>query len=151
MIRTIRTYRTLPALLATLMVLGVGLPVLCQVCAPEAAAEHTAMHASHDSGHEAPAHCLHGHDGEAAHNAEAPHDMETCDDAACTMAAEEPAPAVQTERMGLAVHDTPALIHRAVALPDVAVLRSSVPVRSDRWADRHADIPLRFQTESFLL
>ena len=51
MISTLRTYRTLPALLATLMVLSVGLPVLCQVCAPAeaAAADHTAMHTAHEA------------------------------------------------------------------------------------------------------
>jgi hypothetical protein len=151
MIRTLRTYRTLPALLATLLVLSVGLPVLCQVCAPAeaAASEHTAMHASHEAGHDTPAHCLHGH-ANGSDGVDAPHDMEGCDDAACTMTAEEPVPAVQTERMVLAVHDAPILMARAIALSDV--VPSPPPlVRSDGRVEHYAHVPIRLQTASFLL
>jgi len=131
-----------------LLVLSVGLPVLCQVCAP-AEAEHTAMHATHESGHDAPARCLHGH-GDASQDAEAPHDMRPCDGEACTMVAEEPAPAVQTERMVLAAQDVSALIARVMTQPDLAP-SSPVRVRSDQGADHHSRISIRLQTASFLL
>jgi hypothetical protein len=153
MIRTLRTYRTLPALLATLMVLSVGLPVLCQVCAPatSAAAESMDMHAAHETGHDAPAHCLHGHgEAPAKPDADAPHSATECDHAACTMMTEEPAPAVQTERVVLSVHDAPMLIARALTLPEAA-LSSPVHVPSDGQADHHLHIPVRLRTASFLL
>lgn len=151
MIRTPRTYRALSTLLATVMVLGVGLPVLCQVCAPatSAAAESMDMHAAHEAGHDTPAHCLHSH-GDASHDAEAPHDMEGCDDAACTMTAEEPVPAVQTERMVLAVHDAPILMVRAIALSDVVPSPPAL-VRSDGQIEQYAHVSIRLQTASFLL
>ena len=74
MISALRTYRTLPALLTTLLVLSVGLPVLCQVCAPTeaAASDHTAMYTAHEVGHDAPMPCLHGI-GEAPAPSDAPH------------------------------------------------------------------------------
>jgi len=152
MTSTLRTYRTLPALLATVMVLGVGLPVLCQVCAPasSAAAERMDMHAAHETGH-APVHCLHGHgEAPAKPDADAPHSATECDHAACTMTAEEPAPAVQTERVVLSVHDVPLLIARALTTPEAA-LSSPVHVQSDGQADRHSHIPVRLRTASFLL
>lgn len=148
MIRTLQTYRTLPALLATLMVLSVGLPVLCQVCMP-AAAERTAMHASHESGHDAPVHCLHGH-ADASDGVESTHSAQSCDDAACTMVAEDPEPAVQTERMVLAVHDGAGLMPRAVTLLD-DVPSPRALTRSSGYVDHHSRIPIRLQTASFLL
>ena len=153
MIRTLRTYRALPTLLATVMVLGVGLPVLCQVCAPAeaTAAERTAMHTAHEAGPDAPTHCVHGHDeAPAKPDADVPHSATECDDAACTMMAEEPALAVQTERVVLSVHDAPMPIARALTLSD-AVPSSLVRVRSDGQTDRHSRIPVRLRTASFLL
>ncbi|NBB72689.1 MAG: hypothetical protein GVY35_03305 [Bacteroidetes bacterium] len=152
MIRRLQTYRTLPGLLATLMMVSVALPVLCQVCAPAeaAAADHTAMHATHESDHDAPAHCLHGH-GDAAHGAEAPHDMGACDDAACTMMADEPAPAVlQTERAVPVVQDVLLLAAQAVIQSGAAV---SPPdhVQVGKQATPRSPIPIRLQTASFLL
>jgi len=152
MTSTLRTYRALPALLATVMALSVALPVLCHVCAPDkaTAADHTAMHGPHESGHDAPAHCLHGHE-DASHDAEAPHDMGACDDAACTMMADEPAPAVlQVERAVSGTHNAPLLAAQGVTLPDVAV---SPPdhAQSDRPAAPRSHIPIRLQTASFLL
>lgn len=149
MITALRTYRTLPALLATLMVLSVALPVLCHVCAPAeaTAADHTAMHAPHESGHDAPMACLHGH-GEAP-DADAPHGA--CEGTACTTAAEEPAPAVlQIERAVPGAYDAPLLAAQGVTLPDVAV---SPPdhAQSDRQAAPRSHIPIRLQTASFLL
>jgi hypothetical protein len=152
MISTLRTYRTLPALLATLMVLSMGLPVLCQVCAPAeaAAADHTSMHAAHQAGHDAPMPCLHGHD-EAPAPSDAPHSTSGCDDVGCTTVAEEPAPAVlQTERMVLAVHDASPLAAQT-ATRTVAAPSPPAHGLAERWASPQIHIPIRLQTASFLL
>jgi len=154
MISALRTYRTLPGLLALLMMVSVALPVLCQVCAPAdaAAAEHTAMHTTHEAGHDAPAHCLHGHDkGHAPSDAHAPHNTSECDGATCTMMADEPAPAVlQTERAVPAAQDAPVLVAQAVA-PFGAASTPPARVHPDQGADHHLHIPVRLQTASFLL
>ena len=152
MISALRTYRTLPALLATLMVLSVGLPVLCQVCAPAeaAASDHTAMHTAHEVGHDAPMPCLHGH-GEAPAPSDAPHSTSGCDDAGCTTVAEESAPAVlQTERMVLAVHDVP-LLATQTATRSVAAPSPPAHGPAEQWASPQIHIPIRLQTASFLL
>ncbi len=152
MISALRTYRTLPALLATLMVLSVGLPVLCQVCAPAeaAASDQTAMHASHEPGPDAPAPCLHGHD-EAPAPSDAPHSTSGCDDATCITVAEESAPAVlQAERMVLAVPEVPVPTTQ-VATRLVAVSSPRAHGLAERWASPQIHIPIRLQTASFLL
>ena len=149
MISALRTYRTLPALLAALMVLSVALPALCVMCVPveAAAAKHTTIHAT---GHEAPMVCLNPAEAPPS-DVDAPNRTSMCDDAACITVAEESAPAVlQAERMVLAVPEVPVPTTQ-VATRLVAVSSPRAHGLAERWASPQIHIPIRLRTASFLL
>lgn len=113
--------------------------------------------ASHGADGEAAAHCT--HHGEAADphaplSAESSSTTATCDEAECTVKADERAFAVHVDRIGTRFDGAPDRVVSSEVVPGLASASPPAAPVADRYAERdevRSRVPVRLLTSSYLL
>lgn len=155
MISTLRSYRTLPVLFATLLVVSVSLPLVRYACGATGAAMTMLAPAAHGVS-DGTALCAHGDEPghepvRAALCTDADASHAGCEDgAACTVQSERRASALNVEAPSVRLHSTPGLAVTPSTVPLIFAPRPAA-ARSDDAGGVQNPVPIRLRTATLLL